>query len=98
MKNPVPERSPCSSVPRIFTTALPDFSKISFTSRLMEAVDDSGDWAGAGGAGVSSAWATVVERMNAVAAEKPTNFTGEKARWLEPERCLITHWRTIQHV
>src|SRR3954462_10325050 len=49
MKNPVPERSPCASVPRIFTTALPDFSKISFTSRLIDDVEGTADLgAGAG--------------------------------------------------
>src|SRR4051812_7962721 len=85
MKNPVPERSPCWSVPRIFTTALPDFSKISFTSRLIEAVEDSEDCAGGGV--VSSARAKT----------RPPKTASAQAR-LEPESCLITHWRTIQHV
>src|SRR3954465_13156501 len=87
MKNPVPERSPCASVPRIFTTALPDFSKISFTSRLMDVVEDSGAWTGAEGGAASSARAraTPPKRASATAS-------------LEPESCLITHWGTIQHV
>src|SRR5947209_5724623 len=87
MKNPVPERSPCSSVPRIFTTAFPDFSKISLTSRLMDAVEDSGAWTAAEGGVVSSARATATPPKNASASAR-----------LEPESCLITHWSTIQHV
>src|SRR3954453_13471162 len=98
MKNPVPESSPCSSVPRIFTTALPAFSKISFTSRLIEDVCDSGDCAGAGAGAVSSARANAAQRLSAAAKAKRTVIRGEKNRRLEPERCLITHWRTIQHV
>src|SRR2546423_2365339 len=87
MKNPVPDRSPCSSVPRIFTTAFPDFSKISLTSRLMDAVEDSGAWTGAEGGVVSSARARAMPPKTASASAR-----------LDPESCLITHWRTIQHV
>src|SRR2546421_345076 len=87
MKKPVPDRSPCSSVPRIFTTAFPDFSKISLTSRLMDAVEDSGAWTGAEGGVVSSARARAMPPKTASASAR-----------LEPESCLITHWRTIQHV
>src|SRR2546430_8685590 len=87
MKNPVPDKSPCSSVPRIFTTAFPDFSKISLTWRLMDAVEGSGAWTAAEGGVVSSARATATPPKNASASAR-----------LEPESCLITHWSTIQHV
>src|SRR5581483_8844351 len=45
MKKPVPDISPCSSTPRIFTTALHVRSKTSLTSRLMEEADWSGSCA-----------------------------------------------------
>src|SRR5438270_3301223 len=87
MKNPVPDKSPCSSVPRIFTTAFPDFSKISLTSRLMDAVEDSGAWTAAEAGVVSSARATATPPKSASATAS-----------LKPKSCLITHWSTIQHV
>src|SRR5438045_1542721 len=97
MKNPVPESSPCSSAPRIFTTAFPAFSKISFTSRLIDVVEDSADCVGAGPGVVSSARTNAAQRISAVAKAKRTVIAGEKTRRLEPERCLITHWRSEEH-
>src|SRR5437868_264487 len=97
MKNPVPDKSPCSSVPRILTTALPDFSKISFTSRLIDDACDSGDWAGGDAGVVSSAGAKLAKRAREIAKPKRTIIAGQPRR-LESESRLITHWRTIQHV
>src|SRR4029077_18094659 len=79
--------------------------KISFTSRLIDAVEDSGAWAGAVGGAASSA-----RKNTAQSAKQVARTTGEKTRrfeirqplsassGLEPERCLITHWGTIEDV
>src|SRR5438270_11847840 len=103
MKKPVPERSPCSSVPRIFTTALPAFSNTSFTSRLIELVEVSaGCGDGAEEAGVSSARTNATApktvkakaRRNVIAEDKigrlgNRGLIGPGAA-LEPECRLIT--------
>src|ERR1044071_6929711 len=104
MKKPVPERSPCWSVPRTFTTALADLSKISLTSRLIEVVEGSGALdASAEGAG---SWA----RAKVTQARKGTKnrkvITGKNNPrignrcfpGLKPESRFITHRRTIKHV
>src|SRR3954452_19723003 len=110
MKNPVPERSPCSSVPRILTTALPAFSKTSLTSRLIELVDASAGCCGGGVPGGSSARANATapktvtaNARRSVIAENKTGRFGNRGRsgagpGLEPESRLITHWGTIEHV
>src|ERR1700686_922224 len=95
MKKPVPESSPYASVPRIFTTALAAFSKMSLTSRLIELVDGS------------SARVSVAQRKRARAKRERDIIPGDRFRRfgnrrsltrLEPESRLITHWRTIEHV
>src|SRR4051812_41521832 len=109
MKKPVPDRSPCWSVPRILTTALPAFSKTSLTSRLIELVDASGGGA-AGAAGASSPRANVTAPKIVTAKARRSVIAEEKIRALgkrggigpgpslEPECRLIAHWGTIEYV
>src|SRR6266850_307118 len=91
MKKPVPARSPCWSVPRIFTTAFADFSKTSLTSRLMEVVDGSCARARAARAKKVSA---NENRDTARGSDRENN----SAARLKSESSLITHWRTIENV
>src|SRR3977135_537969 len=98
MKKPVPESSPYASVPRILTTALAAFSKMSLTSRLIELVElvDS-----------SSARVSAAQRKTARAKSERGTIPGKRFRrfgnrrslaGLKPESRLITHWRTVEHV
>src|SRR5450631_1599281 len=91
MKKPVPANSPCSSVPRTFTTALADLSKTSLTSRLIEVVD--GPCARARAATAKNA--STKENRDTTPRSDRENDSGAR---LEPESGLITHWRTIENV
>src|SRR5215210_7088072 len=91
-KKPVPAKLPCSSTPRIFTTARAERSKTSFTSRLMVEADCS--CACAKPAAETTASMPTVNLVRTRAAARRGKIAGA----LEPESSLITHWRAVEHV